>query len=94
MKDQEAVGFLVLLKLAAVLMFFSLAASCTNDAIVYAQLIAPDAKCKKIRTSFTGDETDTAVCRVGSEIWACSTSSIGGSPRCEKVADVKLEKTP
>ncbi len=76
-------------RLTSALLLLAFVSACRNDAITYAKLIAPTAKCNAIHTGETSREVDTAVCRVGSEIWRCSA---GSTPSCSKVMDVTVEK--
>jgi len=72
------------MKFMLVLVSSSLCA-CRNDAITVAHQIDPTAECRAIGMSWG---IDKAVCRSGTEVWSCT----GNPPKCEKIADVKVEK--
>lgn len=63
---------------------------CRNDAITFAKLLEPTAKCNAVETHPIEPQEDIAVCRVMSEIWVCRAGK--GTPTCEKIRDVPAER--
>lgn len=68
-------------------------AGCRNDAITFAHIIEPGADCTALKTNISksSSDTDTAVCRVASDLLACEAHG-DDIPSCKKIGVVKVEQ--
>lgn len=89
--ERCGVAYLAMWKLAAVVAMVAIAIGCKNDAITYAHAIAPDATCTAVNTNGFSSGHDTAVCRIGREIWSCASHN--GDASCTRV-DVPFDIHP
>lgn len=73
-------------------LFLLILVACKNDAITYAKMLDSTAECQAIKTSIFGNSEDTAVCRVGSEVWKCEVRNY--TTECQTVRVIPAEAPP
>lgn len=70
-----------------------LLAACRNEAITYAHMIDPNARCSALSTTWviSGRSADTAVCVSGSNVWNCVVKD-EAAPSCVTISKALVEK--